>query len=110
MDDYTALITPKVDGPYRAKTTDLIPNLDGTVQSRTLIHDWTGRNGRLIAVVDDMGDGGAPRFDYNPNADAADIVAAFREWLAVAYPSQPRGYAQELALSYMIRQEAGVKA
>ena len=110
MDDYTALITPKVDGPYRAKTTDLIENLDGTVQSRTLIHDWTGRNGRLIAVVDDMGDGGAPRFDYNPNADAADIVAAFREWLAGAYPSQPRGSAQELAWSYMIRQEAGANA
>ena len=105
MDEYAALITPKIAGPYRAKTVQLVANLDGSVQSRTLIHDWTERNGRLVAIVDDMGDGGAPRIDYNPNADAAEIVSAYRDWLGVAYPSHPRGYAGELAVSYMVQEE-----
>ena len=110
MDDYTALITPKVDGPYRAKTTDWLPTVDGTIQTRTLIHDWTGRNGRLIAIVHDDGDGSMARFDYNPNADAADIVTAYKAWLSAAYPSQPNYIAEDLAYKYLIAQEAGVNA
>ena len=103
--DYLAAITPAVDGPYRAKTTDIRENIDGTVQSRVLIHDWTGKNGRLICIVDDMGDGAAPRFDYNPNDDATDIVAAYKSWLRAAYPSDSLGWAQELAYQYFIAME-----
>lgn len=100
-----------IQGPYKAKTIELTRNVDGSVQSRTLIHDWSSGNGRVIAIVDDMGRGEALTFDYNPNADAADIVYNFKVWLTDAYPTERvDGWAEELAFNYLIAQEANVDA
>jgi hypothetical protein len=96
------ITAPAIPCPYKAKTTDLRANLDGTVQSRVLIHDWTGRLGLLVAIVDDLGDGGAPRFDFNPNADAADRVAAFNAWLSNAYPDVKQEVALEWLYDYLL--------
>jgi hypothetical protein len=105
--EFLAQIQPAIDCPYSIKTDAIQQNLDGSVSTRTLLHigKRDGKTPRLlVAVIYDAGDGGAPRFDFNP--DEPERVAAWREWLAAAYPNETRGWAQECALNWLINDEA----